>query len=275
MDWARAKNIILIILILLNIFLFINVISVKNSFNETGQYQKIAKQALETAGVIVTGALPNYSGQLGRISYTEKDLLELQEVINELTGLNYNDASGSDELYWENGGRRLQFLADNFVYTDKTSSDTFNAEDEKKLNKQIMAWIKAKGLSDRDLKQKSLGKNGNIVTVEYIQQYGRMPLFSNKIVFAIEDSKLIRVEGSKRIFYDIKLSKQKDEIISPHIVLLTNKDSVQGVISSIVLGYLRPKDEELYDVPVWQMSLLSGSEIYFNAYTGEYINLSN
>jgi len=275
MDWARAKNIILIILILLNIFLFINVISVKNSFNETGQYQKIAKQALETAGVIVTGALPNYSGQLGRISYTEKDLLELQEVINELTGLNYNDASGSDELYWENGGRRLQFLADNFVYTDKTGSDTFNAEDEKKLNKQIMAWIKAKGLSDRDLKQKSLGKNGNIVTVEYIQQYGRMPLFSNKIVFAIEDSKLIRVEGSKRIFYDIKLSKQKDEIISPHIVLLTNKDSVQGVISSIVLGYLRPKDEELYDVPVWQMSLLSGSEIYFNAYTGEYINLSN
>jgi len=275
MDWARAKNIILIILILLNIFLFINVISVKNSFNETGQYQKIAKQALETAGVIVTGALPNYSGQLGRISYTEKDLLELQEVINELTGLNYNDASGSDELYWENGGRRLQFLADNFVYTDKTGSDTFNAEDEKKLNKQIMAWIKAMGLSDRDLKQKSLGKNGNIVTVEYIQQYGRMPLFSNKIVFAIEDSKLIRVEGSKRIFYDIKLSKQKDEIISPHIVLLTNKDSVQGVISSIVLGYLRPKDEELYDVPVWQMSLLSGSEIYFNAYTGEYINLSN
>lgn len=275
MDWARAKNIILIVLILLNIFLFINVMNVKSSYTVTKQYQKSARQALESAGIVVSGSIPNYSGQLGRISYIEKEPSEFQGVVNKLTGLNYSDTSGDEAPCWENGGRRLQFSEGFFVYTDKTGADIFNAEDEKRLNKQIITWIRAKGLSNNEFSQKSFSENGNVVTAEYIQHYNKMPLFSNRIVFTIEDGKLTRVEGSMRIFYDLKPSKQKDEIISPNIVLLTSRDKIQGVIDSIVLGYLRPKDEELYDVPVWQINLHSGNKIYFNAYTGEYINLSD
>ncbi|NLY18068.1 MAG: hypothetical protein GX045_03745 [Clostridiaceae bacterium] len=275
MDWARAKNIILILLVLLNIFLFINVMNVKSSFTVTKQYQKNVKQALESSGVIVAGNIPDYNGQLGRISYIEKESEEFQEVVKKLTGLDYTDASGSEEPYWENERKRLQFLGNVFVYTDKTGADIFNIEDEKKLNKQIIKWIRAKGLSNRNFTKKSIVENGNIVTAEYIQQYSKLPLFSNKLIFTIEDSKLTRVDGSMRIFYDLKHSKQKDEIISPNIVLLTSRDKVQGVINSIVLGYLRPKNEELYDVPVWQVILHSGNELFFNAYTGEYVNLSH
>jgi len=276
MDWARAKNIILTILILLNIFLFINVINVKNSFfNVTGQYQRSARQALESSGVIISGAIPDYNGQLGRISYIEKDPSEIQDIVNKLTGLDYSGATQSEEFTWENGGKGLQFSGDYFIYTDKTGTDIFNADDERKLNKQIITWIRTKGLSNNDFSKESLSRDGNMVIVKYIQQYNKMPLFSNKIVFTIEDKKLTRVEGSLRLFYDLKPSKQKDEIVSPYVVLLTNRDKVKGIIDSVVLGYLRPEDEELYDVPVWQINLQSGNKVYFNAYTGEYINLSH
>jgi hypothetical protein len=64
MDWLKAKNIILVMLILLNIFLLINVMSVKDVFKFTGQYQKDAKQALEEAGIVIEGKIPFYGRPL-------------------------------------------------------------------------------------------------------------------------------------------------------------------------------------------------------------------
>ncbi len=273
MDWSKAKNIILVLLILLNIFLFINVMNVKNSFIVTGQYQRSAKQALEAAGVIVTGTIPNSDEPLNRISYIEKEPKEFQKIINMLTEKDYSDASYSENPIFENEGKTLRLNKDTFNYTDKTGMTTFDVEDEKKTNKQILSWIKKNGLESKDFSLNSYVREGNSTTVEYIQKYNGMPLFSNKIIFSIEDGMLIRVEGSIKVFYNIKLSKQKDEIVSPNIILLTNQDKVKGVISSIVLGYLRPKDEELFDIPIWQINFHSGAETYFNAYTGEWIDL--
>lgn len=274
MDWTKAKNIILALLILLNIFLFINVINVKSSFSASAQYKKNAEQALEAAGVIVKGTIPSDNKPLSRISYFEKDPSEYERIVSILFGENYNNFSISGSTRWENEKTVFQLFEDTFVYTDKTGMTTFNVTDEKKLNKQILLWIKNNGLSNIYFAQKRLIKEGNIITAEYIQKYNKMPLFSNNIIFTIEDNRLCKIEGSLKVFFNIKSSKQKDEIISPSIVLLTGQDKVQGVISSIILGYLRPKNEGLYDIPVWQINFHAGSEIYFNAYTGEWIGLS-
>ncbi len=271
MDWSRAKNIILVVLILLNIFLFFNVMNVKSSYNITRQYQNNAKQALEAAGILVTGTIPNNYEPMSRISYVEKDLPEYQKIVNSLTDGDYSSAADTENPFWENEGRKLEFSADKFVYTDKTGTTSFNVDDEKKLDRQLLTWIKDNNLSSISFIQKSLTKDDNMVTVEYIQKNNKTHLFSNRIIFTIENKMLTRVEGSKRVLYNIKLSKQKDEIISPNIILLTGRNKIQGVISSIVLGYIRPKGEELYDIPVWQINFHSGDEMFFNAFTGEWI----
>ena len=271
MDWSRAKNIILIVLILLNIFLFFNVMNVKSSYNVTQQYQRNAKQALEAAGIIVTGRIPNNNEPMSRISYVEKDLPEYNKIVNSLIQIDYNKAADTENPFWEKEGRKLEFSADKFIYTDKTGMTNFNIDDEKKLNRQLLSWIQDNDLSSINFIHKSLIKDGDSVTVEYIQEYNKTPLFSNRIIFTIENKMLTRVECSKRVLYNIKLSKQKDEIISPNIILLTGRNKIQGVISAIVLGYIRPKGEELYDIPVWQINFHSGDEMFFNAFTGEWI----
>lgn len=269
MDWSRAKNIIIVLLILLNIFLFVNVMNVKNSFNITGQYQNNAKQALEAAGIVVECIIPNHNKPMSRISYVKNDSDFYRKIVNTLIGADYSDKQSSR---WEKDGRSLQFLEDAFIFMDNTATINFSADDEKKLNKQLLSWIKNNGLSNEAFILKSFYKEDTTVTVEYVQEYNNIPLFSNWITFTITENKLYKVEGSMNILDIIKPSKQKDEIVSPNIILLTGKDKVRGDISSVVLGYLRPKNEELYDVPVWRINYKSGGETYFNAFTGEWIS---
>ena len=96
-------------------------------------------------------------------------------------------------------------------------------------------------------------------------------MFSQRIRFTLVDGRLTRMEGSIKILYAIKASKSVDEIISPHIVILIGKDKVQGIVESVELGYLSLQGDDLYDTPVWRVTLASGDVVWFNAYTGEFL----
>lgn len=270
MDWRRAKSIILVVLILLNIFLFINVLNVKDPFNISGQYQKDAKKALETAGVIVAGRIPSYK-PLGRISYTEEDAAVYTEMIRRLIGLEDENTATFTKNTWELDGRTLRFQEDVFIYTVEANRESLPVEKERELDRKLRAWIRDNGISSETYVQDGMEKNGDTVTVEYIRQYKNAPLFSQRITFTIEDTKLIKVEGNLKVLKAIKLSKATDEIISANIVLLTGKDKVSGIVQSIDLGYLSLQKDDLYDTPVWRITLSTGKKAWFNAYTGEYV----
>ena len=66
-------------------FLLINVMSVKDVFKFTGQYQKDAKQALENAGIVIKENTV-HSRPLGRISYIEADPDRYKKAVERLTG---------------------------------------------------------------------------------------------------------------------------------------------------------------------------------------------
>lgn len=270
MDWRRAKNILLVILILLNLFLFVNVMSVKDPFNITGKYQKDAKKALQAAGVILTGSIPSHA-PVGRISFAQNDPSFYADFVRRLTGLQVDDADGSSNNAWENDGNLLVIQDGIFVFTPKDGQEPFPADNLKKLDQKLRNWLKEKIGPNEVFVQNSLVQNGNTITAEYVREYKNLPLFSQKISLTLTDGRLTRMEGNIKILYAIKPSKSVDEIISPHIVLLTGKDKVQGIVVSVELGYLSLQGDDLYDTPVWRITLASGDAVWFNAYTGEFL----
>jgi hypothetical protein len=270
MDWRRAKNILLIVLILLNIFLFVNVLNVKDPFDITGKYQKDAKRALQAAGVVITGSIPSYT-PVGRISYSQNDPEFYAEFVRRLTGLEENAADGSSDHVWENAGNSLSFADGAFIYTPADDQEQFPAGNPGKLDRRLIGWIRDKMNTKDVFIQDGLVQNGNTLTAEYVRKYKNLPLFSQRIRLTIIDGRLTKLEGSLKTLHAIKVSKAADEIISPNIVLLTGKDKVQGIVKSIDLGYLSLQGDDLYDTPVWRILLASGDKVWFNAYTGEYL----
>ncbi|NLN64398.1 MAG: hypothetical protein GX144_03110 [Clostridiaceae bacterium] len=268
MDWSRAKNIILIVLVLLNIFLFVNILSVKDPLNLAGQYQVDAKQALQSAGVVLSSGISfKRSKPLGRISYIETDPAVYTETIRRLIG----PFDGTDTALWEKEGKSLSFQDEFFIYTDEAGQEIFPVEDQKRLDRRLSAWIKENFLPNERFIQDRFEQDGNTITARYIRCYKNMPLFSHGISLTIVDGKLKKAEGSLKIFQTIKVSTSADEIITANIAMITNKDKVQGIVNSIELGYLCLQSDDLYDTPVWRITLATGENVWFNAYTGEYL----
>ncbi len=270
MDWARAKNIILIVLIILNLFLFVNVMNVKDTFVLTGQYQKNARQALETAGVVVTGNIPSYNKPIGRISYMDCDTGMYRDMIKGLTGLKDDSAVNPLNRQWDVNGKALFIEGDRFVYTDGTGTTVLPVEDEKRLDRKLLSWIRDKKISKERFVLDNVYKDDDTIIAEYIQQYKDLLIYNNRITFTIKNGRLSKAEGNMKLFDTIKLSKA-DEIISANIVLLTGKSRIRGVINTIDLGYMQLQEEDLYDTPVWRVTLISGDRVFYNAYTGEWI----
>ncbi len=270
MNWRKAKNILLVVLLLLNVFLFINVLSVKDPFDITGKYQKDAKKALQTAGVIVSGNIPS-SSPVGRISFSQPEESFYTEFVQRLTGLEVENADWSSDNRFENGGTVLSFSGRDFIYTLETSEEVFPTDNAKKLDQKLKGWLREKFFGKDAFVQDGLVQNGDTSTAEYVRKYKNLPLFGQRITLTIINNRLTKMEGSLKLFYDIKASKAADEIISPNIVLLTGKDKVQGIINSIDLGYLSLQGDDLYDTPVWRITLASGEKVWFNAYTGEFL----
>ena len=160
-----------------------------------------------------------------------------------------------------------------FIYVDDTGTQVFSLENERKLYRELSAWIDKKGISNESFQPDRIIRDNDAVTVEFIRKYRGFPLFDDKIVFHFSGPKLIKAEGSLKIFDTIKLSKA-DTIVPVNIALLTNKDRIEDIIAAVEIGYLQPQDEELFDIPVWRLSLESGGKVYFNAYTGEWLEVN-
>lgn len=272
MDWRRAKNILLVILILLNIFLFINVLNVKDPFNITGKYQKDAKKALQAAGVIVTCILPSYA-PVGRISFSQSDPAVYADFIRQLIGVPIEASAGgwpNDDVL-KNANDTLTIQGSHFIYASENNQQQFPAENLKKLDQSLKGWLRDMVGTKEVFVQDGLKQNGNTIQVDYVRKYKNLPLYSQRISLTLVDGRLARMEGSIKILYAIKVSKAADEIISPNIVLLTGKDKVQGIVESVDLGYLSLQGDDLYDTPVWRITLASGEKVWFNAYTGEFL----
>lgn len=270
MDWSRAKSIILVILIILNIFLFINVFNEKSNFEISMGYRDNAKQALEEAGFTINCPIPINNKPVPRISFTEEDQNGYTGMIRKLIGSENESESKAPNNYYYGNGKILELRNNSFILTDETQNETFPVDYKKRLDIKLKSWIRKNKVSTEPFVLDSISKEGDTVTVEYVQVYKNIPVFNNKIVFTIENSYLKKVKGSLRIFSDIQTSK-KDEIISSEITLLTGKGKINGIIDSIDLGYLQLQQEDIYDTPVWRVKLASGEQVWFNAFTGEWI----
>ncbi len=272
MDWYKAKNIILIMLILLNIFLFINVMNVKDAFKATGRFQKEAKQALEAAGVNIDTSIPSYSRPVGKISYMDDGTDIYGAIVKKIIGGTVDSTIDPLAEKWQDGTKTLSFSGNYFIYTDDAGLLVLSMEDEKKIQRQLLSWIKANGISKDTFIYDNQSQEGPVKIYEFVRKYRKFSLFDNKIRFYIQGEKLVKVEGSLKILYTIKPSKA-DEIVSANIVLLTGKDKVDGVVKAIELGYMQFEGEDIYDIPVWRVLLDSGKKVFYNAYTGEWIDL--
>jgi len=270
MDWGKAKSILIILFLILNIFLGYNLFIERLSPQVSSSQLKAAESILKERGITLKTKIPPNSEIASRLAFEGVGQFDMSKTASKLLGV---DSSIIGENTVLNNGEK-QFSIENrytFIYTNKSPDSPIEINNAKELEASIKKFLKDAGLPTSDLVLDDINYRESTANVVFIQQKGKYKLFNN----------YVEVKASKEGIEYLKCSLQKpsttkkDERIMPaYKVLFQNLWDNNGmVISSIELGYtIDETDGEItgyYERLHWRVKTEDGKSMFFDAITGK------
>lgn len=305
MDWSRAKNILIFIFIILNIFLLIYGGTYRSQNNNSSEAVTAILSILDKKSIKIKQGyeLPAYDKKMPML-IMESYHLNRNEILRFLLGENEDfdlleEISKSVDIdkakTYVVDNKNIKFTGSgSFVYIDLDSTvkiDGFDFNKNKLQDRQILKSFR-QFFSNMDIDVSSFALDGiiahenNSYTLTFIDIYNDYPVFDNKIKITVSNGGLRSLDFCAN---EIKgFSKSSSPIMPAHLVLLKNfytqdnseKENSNVIIESVDIGFKGfdsnndgdgNNAESTVQSPSWRIRTEDGREIYFKAYDGEEI----
>lgn len=251
MNWAKIKTVLIILFLLIDIFLVIWNVGLKNeSRTVDGEVIKNTEELLLSRGINVPqGTLEEGIPDIKRI-VVKNALGNEAEFIGEILGKNYR----KDGNVFFNSECSVELIGDSFKITEDIKLK--NAQDAEK-------WLTEKGFALKDtIKAEYRG--------EYVfrSMYKGMEVFGSRISVKSEDSKTV---AHGKLYYVVENSETEANVRHATAVLpkLIQEGISNCTVSSVTPGYMviteDGKFSEAAASPAYRILLADGREIFYNA----------
>ena len=283
MDWARAKTILIVVFLAINIFLGYMIIGTKNGNTVYIDSQKIQEVTdyLSGKGIEVKGEIPRKKVDMPSITVTYK-LFNNKEIAEKLLLANdkikETDTDSSLTMETEDiqikikNGRELNYL-------NKTVEPVFSEIDEKLCKKNIYGFIQKLGIENSGMDIVSAEEENGYMKYVYRQKYRGYVIYNSRMEYIVNDHGISK--ANIVWFNTINQVSKSGTVVSPLDALLTvydyYKDDIgQGfAVLGMEQGYYfgtgtekkldTSKIEEGTAFPVWRINTSMGL-IHVNAY---------
>lgn len=299
MDVAKAKNVVIALLIAFNIFLLVNNLTFVKGQGVRKETIQNAEMILKQRGVTLETDIPTTPGGLHRLEYSYSKL-DRQALAQTLLGEGYivtgqeltnvQGVASVQDFEFENGERKLQFISDTeFIYTDDRPTAVFDMGSEEKIRKAAQQFLEEAGLlegkyvvdsltrsqdesggqagdnvRDSGDEQVAGGGRGGSTTVVFIESFEGFPVFDNYASVTLDQNGVRRLEYGK--VHVNGFTQDSIERFDAYQALLARfKMGSNLVITAIDSGY-KLEDSSMSGVesvemlPVWRVRIKDQSE---------------
>lgn len=274
MDWSKAKNILIFILLILNIFLFVNINLANPGESIPKDVVEKAKTNLEAKGVVFKCEIPRKNVDNVTL-YTEGTNLDKNRIAAALLGEDVVVADKlEDNTELTDAGKKLIFRnGNNFLFRDTAPSENLNTSDIKAIER-----FSRKILDKLDLPISTYHLNSNTknpdgsIDLTFLEKYKTFLVMDNYVKLTITNKGITYLECKAR---KVKgLVKNENNFKNVHQILLMNfTEGSDIVITGIELGFAKEDAGELSESLVWQIKTESGITKYFLVSTGKEVSL--
>lgn len=266
MEWSKAKSILIFLFIFLNIFLFISILQIDSHTRPGLDYIRHVNSLLQTRNIRIDCSVPVYQANSGSIVYKEKAIDESQ-VAAFFLGHGVEETQEQEKM-WEEDEKVLEIGNNKIIFTDSSPAGEMDISDRKAVATEVKSILEALGIKPNDYVPDVWREVDGKLHVRYVKTYKRQPLFDIYADFLFSSEGLMHAEI---IPGEISHVIAENEILTAWQLLAVADLSENSVISDVTFGYKRIHEGELYDSPVWRIRFSDGSELFYNAYTGEKI----
>jgi regulatory protein YycI of two-component signal transduction system YycFG len=282
MDWAKAKNILIFIFVLLNLFLSITLITLFNSDNISGEAIDNTVKVLENRGIVLDCEIPLYNKEMGTLISTNT-ILDKDLIIKSFFGeVKYIEETFNESINAVCGNKKLVIeKANTFVYNNSDPREAFYLTDSKRVQNQLANLFKEMKIPFEKFyfdKTEETSEGQKIYT--FRQKKEGFWLYSNYVEVAISQNGITYLKYNNRNAKEISGSQK---IVPAYQILVKNLIDDSGtVISKIDLGFgeqvVGDDTKVLDDIPVWRITAKKSEKIverYFKVYNGEEVKLND
>ncbi len=274
MDWKRAKNILILTFIILNVCLSVILYNIYRVEEVSDETIRNTRKILELNNVRIECPIPKQIVEDQMLQYAEQEL-NRSDILKWLFGATYKN-SGIGR--YVNGSKVLEFkTAFNFIYTDNTAKvDVSKITNKDSADAFVKSFFKDSCVPfDTEFVLDGhypAIKEGDSIKIMYKGVYKGHSVFDNYIHVQIDDEGALTVEYSYKKPLKITPSKQN---VSPAFEILINRMTKEPGIDITQVdigfkGYTFVEDTKtLYEGLAWRIVTSNGDEYYFNARNGD------
>lgn len=268
MDWARAKTILIVTLLLLNIFLFVTILYTNSGIRFQSEYTRYAREYLESRNIQIDERIPDIRGKAEIINYPTNRKYNLDTLSQTVFGHKAEKTEEDGEVVIREGEEKIILNNEVLFIKDQLPDGKDLFIDLKGFSEKVLSYLKDLGYSKNTLSLQALEETDDIKRMTYVLTYKNGLLFDKKIMAELSK------EGVLTLSLTAKEAKPAEnpetfEVMSAYQVLVMGNLPTGTHIKSIHFGYRQIRAEELYDSPVWRFILEDGTTLFFNANTGE------
>lgn len=278
MDWPRAKNILLIMFIGLNIFLLWRIASNREVTTVSREALSSTVKILESKGIKFSEdlKLPTQEGGMYMLDYQQNGDIRSELIDRFFGNLPVSSTKEGDNEVITSGSRELIISGtDTFTYRDVSASADLDLSDSVRTEKYIRNYLSDLGFNPFRFVLDHSVTTGDGIIYTFMEEYNGFPIFNNMVKVTVTEKGITSVSGG---YINVKgFSGSTRNVMPVHQVLLKNAPEIPEItIARINLGYEGFNAEASQGAamftsqsPVWRIICEDGSIYYFKAYDGE------
>lgn len=263
MEWAKAKNILIVILVILNIFLLFATLYGDSSVRFKSGYTKYAEAYLESHNIKIETNIKDKTGKSGMMIYTTKNF-DFDKLKKFVFGHGVDQAVSDNSIVLIEGKEKIELVGDELNIRMELSDAAELTRNPDKFLKRAYEIFEEVGFHKKNFVLQS-SQNDN--SLYFISEYKNALLFDQSIKMNIDNEGFLNASFPAR---DVKRVNNADtEVLSIYQILVMSNLPEGSVIKSVNFGYKQIDEEKLYDCPVWRIILSDEATVFYDAYTGE------
>jgi hypothetical protein len=162
MEWARAKSIILFLLVVFNIYLLTNIYGYVSGHGIAAETIRNTEKIMESRGIRLECPIPEYNSDTPKLVVDNKGPDRLL-LAGRLLGEGYEEGRAGGTYI--NGGKKLSFDSNGILtYTDDSPAASVDVGRKNAVEKYTRDFLIDKGLADSSyiLDEKKINSDGSI-----------------------------------------------------------------------------------------------------------------
>lgn len=278
MNWSKAKNILIIALVMLNIFLFV---TIKTTGSKVGNEKTLIDDTLsilESRGVEIAVPIPEIKGQ-AKLLHLGQAGLDKNKVLSFL--LQIDSVEDQTQTQFERNDKKVVFLNrqfNHFYYVDQKekTQKVLSIAHKKEVENFCMDFMTSLDIvwDEFTITDFSVNDEETVAEILITQIYQGEIVFDNYIRAIVSETGFAYAEVSCYQINGVEISDGK--LLSPHQVLLMffTKGSVGSKVTYIEQGFKR-RTFSISDVTeeqvglCWRVRTEDGYDVYVSLMNGQ------